>query len=589
MTSKFARFLAVGCAALTLLCVLAWLVDGAPNTPDVGTFDGRGLRPYLGHQRFSPAVYLLWGMGEVHRWESYGALLIIAVSVASAALLALVLLLRGRDTPALAYLGTGLSWWSLSLSYLFVFTVVPTFESFETTGKWFRVACDVTAFQLLLASSYAFLRFWRAFPRPVTSEELDQFLEGTAGLHVKRYLGGQIARYVRGVPPAIAAPVVVLTVFVVALNWRLGVFEDDPLTPWAMLCFGVLFYAPASQCLRLFQFHRTVGTEQERRQIEWISAALWISLILFLLPGAVMPVWWLAEHWFPELEFEHGLIGIYLLYAVMAGPLVVIVALAVSILYRGNIDPQLVLRGFTVWTLLGVVLTLAFVFIERSLALRIVGWMKLPAQSGFIAAGAIVAATFQPIRKYTEKNVTRFVERVLPATLLASGTRHTLAVAVVDISGYTTLSAQDEQGALIAAAFVQREAKRLADRHGGRFVKSTGDGVILSFGDPEAGLAAVRALHQAVSAGAGALNLAGLRLHSGLHWGEAVEMHDGDLYGMVVNVAARIADWAAAGEVGVSEMLCGKFSTAHPELVAAGPQRFKNVPEAVACFRLARV
>ena len=612
MITKLARTVAMISALATLICVFLWLVNGAPNVPNVDFFEGRGLDPYTGHQRFTWAVYSLWSMSSVHRWESYYALLIIAAAATAAALLALLTLLRGSQTLALRYLGTGLGWWSLSLCYLFFFTVVPTFEAFEATDEYLRVGCDVIAFQLLLASSYAFVRFWQSFPRPVSREELNAYLSTLARqqyefmspvrkalyrLRTRRTAGEstpdsevrsglQIRDVMRRVPRAVWIALAMGAVFIASLGWRVGVLQDDSSGFFATLCLIVLFYSPSVQCARLFKFHRASGSDDDRRKIEWISAALWIALILFLLPAAIMPFWSAAEHWVPDLAFEHGLVGIYLVLAWITGPLIVIGALAMSILYRGSIDPRLALRGFTVWTLLGVVLTLAFVFIERSIAFRLVGWMKLPPQSGYVMAGAIVAATFQPIRRYTEKSVNRFVERVLPETMLASGARKLSAVAVVDISGYTKMSAEDEQGALVASAVVQKEAKRLADTHGGRVVKSTGDGVILAFSDAARALAAVQAIHVAVASRAKALEIADLRLHSGLHWGEVVEMHDGDIYGQTVNVTARIADWARAGELGLSEALAGELTPLPKDLESMGPQTFKNVPQPVVCYRL---
>ena len=197
-----------------------------------------------------------------------------------------------------------------------------------------------------------------------------------------------------------------------------------------------------------------------------------------------------------------------------------------------------------------------------------------------------MAGTFQPLRRRTEQQVSRFVERVMPATQLASGTRRAQAVAVVDIAGYTALSAQDEHAALVASALVQKEARRLTERDGGRVVKSIGDGVILCFDEAAQALACVKDLHQAVAVGAATLNLPGIGLHSGVHWGEIVEMHDGDIYGMTVNLANRIADWAKGGEVGVSEAFVSMLPAPHAGLEHGGPQRFKNVPEPVTCLRL---
>jgi adenylate cyclase len=156
----------------------------------------------------------------------------------------------------------------------------------------------------------------------------------------------------------------------------------------------------------------------------------------------------------------------------------------------------------------------------------------------------------------------------------------------VDITGYTALSAKDEQAALLASALVQKEARRLGGLHEGRMVKSTGDGAILCFEDARQALDCVAELHRAVRTGAAALDLPGVSLHSGLNWGEVVEMHDGDIYGMTVNLASRIADWAKAGEIGASEAFYLQLSPPAQVWASVGAQSFKNVPQAIGCYRM---
>lgn len=689
MTSNIARLSALVCALLTLLCVAAWLLNGAPNVPHIDLLIESEAGAYWSNGELTLARYMIWGMGAASPWVAHAALYLLAASVTAAALLCLLTLLRGTPSISIRQLGVGLGWWSFSLGYLWLFSVVTTFEAFQRTPLVLRLTCDAIAFELLLASTYAFVLFWRGYPRPVGDEELRSFMDSLTreryafmGPFRKRLYkllkGGRAvsrpedatgarragttpkASWFRGVQDTatfsivISLALVVLTVLTatadrtwgnlpglgyllvllwlimfsgfasvlpssdesrvadkasatarrirtasvllmvlwVSVWWRLwglvpetGLWGSSLLT--AIFGFFLLLCGPGLQCARLFRFHRALGSQEDRRKIEWIGAALWIALLLFLLPAAVTPLLYLAERWYPHLEFEQGWTGVYLLLSWMSGPLILIFALALSIFYRGTVDPRLALRGVTVWTLLGIVLTLIFVFVERSVAQRAVAWMALPPQTSLVTAGAIVAATFQPIRKMTEKYVNRFVERVLPETMLASGTRKLAAVAVVDISGYTRMSAEDEQGALVASAVVQKEAKRLADIHGGRVIKSTGDGVILSFPDAAQGLAAVQALHASVSARAKALEIGALRLHSGLHWGEVVEMHDGDIYGQAVNLTARIADWAQAGEIGMSEALAEQLATRPAGFESMGPQSFKNVPQPVTCLKLA--
>ena len=87
-----------------------------------------------------------------------------------------------------------------------------------------------------------------------------------------------------------------------------------------------------------------------------------------------------------------------------------------------------------------------------------------------------------------------------------------------------------------------RLTRRLVDRHGGRLVKSTGDGLLVTFDVPaqgvECGMAMMREL----------LEL-GVVIRAGLHAGE-IEVHDDlDISGIAVNLAARVEQAAGDGEL----------------------------------------
>ena len=550
--------------------------------------------------------------------ETTGArayLIVVAATVAAAALLGALILLRGAGTDALRWLGLGLAGSSLSIAYLWLFSVVPTFETWQLPGTPFRMAADVLAFGLLVASSYAYIRFWRLFPQPVSEQELEEFLDSLkreqlastrqtwARYFTRRTVepreesGSTVVRpiakenRVSSRMALVAQALVGLVIMYVAMTWAVYPYEvaDKAFNPTlisSLACFVLIVYWPGLTCLRIFRYHRSLGNAEDGRKIEWIWASIWMGFVAVVLPLVLLAVMLVGRYLFPGLEDGEHVAATLLVFGVSAGPLLVIAALAISILYRGTIDPRIALRGVTLFSLLGLILTLVFVFVERTIAVHLVKLWALPSQTGLVTAGALVAATFQPIRKLSEKYVTRFVERVLPASVLASGQRHTLAVAVVDISGYTALSAKDEQAALLASTLVQKESRRLADMHGGRVVKSTGDGVIMCFAEAQKALDAVRELHHSMDKAGVAMHIPDLHLHSGLHWGEVVEMHDGDIYGMTVNLAARIADWARAGEIGVSRAFHDQLESTSAGFQDAGPQTFKNVPEPVGCLRL---
>lgn len=88
-------------------------------------------------------------------------------------------------------------------------------------------------------------------------------------------------------------------------------------------------------------------------------------------------------------------------------------------------------------------------------------------------------------------------------------------------------------------------ARDLIDLHRGRFLKSTGDGLLATFDGPG------RAVHCACRFVEKAVTF-GVRVRAGLHTGE-IERRGADIGGAAVHVAARIEAAAAPGEVVVSQ------------------------------------
>ena len=121
------------------------------------------------------------------------------------------------------------------------------------------------------------------------------------------------------------------------------------------------------------------------------------------------------------------------------------------------------------------------------------------------------------------------------------------AMCFLDLAGYTRLT--EEQGDQAAAALAERLAVlvgRSSREHGGVPVKWLGDGVMSYFRDPAgAVLAALQMVEQLPEAGLPPA-------HVGVAAGPVV-VQGGDYFGRTVNLAARIAAYASAGRVLVSE------------------------------------
>jgi pimeloyl-ACP methyl ester carboxylesterase len=107
-------------------------------------------------------------------------------------------------------------------------------------------------------------------------------------------------------------------------------------------------------------------------------------------------------------------------------------------------------------------------------------------------------------------------------------------------------------------------------RHGGRAVKSTGDGWLAAF--PEAP-SAVRAASDVIQQ----VRRLGLEVRAGAHAGEVDVLDDGDLSGLTVHVAARVAAVGGPGEVVLTEAVRGRLASSVP-LRPWGVAELKGVP-----------
>lgn len=116
-----------------------------------------------------------------------------------------------------------------------------------------------------------------------------------------------------------------------------------------------------------------------------------------------------------------------------------------------------------------------------------------------------------------------------------------LAVMFTDLEGFTRFTAREGDeaaGALLAQH--HRSVGPVVRSRGGRIVKRLGDGLLLTFPEPDAAVLAGLELV--------ASQPAPLKLRAGIHVGEVIASAD-DVIGHVVNVAARVTELAKGGEV----------------------------------------
>ncbi len=153
------------------------------------------------------------------------------------------------------------------------------------------------------------------------------------------------------------------------------------------------------------------------------------------------------------------------------------------------------------------------------------------------------------------------------------------AICFLDITGYTRLTQErgDDAAAELASTLARLVQRRSVQR-GGKPIKWLGDGVMFYFDDPGPG---VRAALEMVD------DLAGAGLppaHVGVHAGPVL-FQGGDYFGQTVNLSARIADFARAGEVLVSQTVA---DASHEQDIAfgdIGPVELKGVSGTVHLLR----
>jgi adenylate cyclase len=172
-------------------------------------------------------------------------------------------------------------------------------------------------------------------------------------------------------------------------------------------------------------------------------------------------------------------------------------------------------------------------------------------------------------------NLVEAVEATLEKAGLHRSDSNPPAMCFLDLSGYTRLTEErgDEAAAEMSATLgqlVQRSSHRL----GGRPVKWLGDGVMVFFREPGAAVQFALEMREEIPA-------ADLpQAHVGIDAGPLI-FQDGDYFGRTVNMAARIAAYANAGQVLVSDDVSQVTTDPDVEFVGIGSVELKGVPRPV--------
>lgn len=166
--------------------------------------------------------------------------------------------------------------------------------------------------------------------------------------------------------------------------------------------------------------------------------------------------------------------------------------------------------------------------------------------------------------------------------------RNTKVLLVMDVVESVRLMELDQDGFVLRwQRLVQQAEQQILPLHGGRIVKSLGDGLMLEFASAQGAVNAAFALQQfSQQANAGLPAGQQLHLRMGGHLAEFVtDKHD--IYGTDVNLTARFCTLAGPGEVVVSAELRDQLTAdLDADIEDMGECHLKHVEQPVRAYRI---
>jgi TolB-like protein/class 3 adenylate cyclase len=166
--------------------------------------------------------------------------------------------------------------------------------------------------------------------------------------------------------------------------------------------------------------------------------------------------------------------------------------------------------------------------------------------------------------------------------------RRLAAILAADIAGYSRLIGTDEEGTIRRIRSTRAEVidPKLA-AHGGRLVKTTGDGLLVEFASVVDALRCASEVQQLLAARNEGIGIAErIEFRIGINVGDVV-VEDGDILGGGVNVAARLEALAQPGGICVSarvqEDAAGRLDLTFADM---GEQDLKNIARPVRVYRV---
>ena len=170
---------------------------------------------------------------------------------------------------------------------------------------------------------------------------------------------------------------------------------------------------------------------------------------------------------------------------------------------------------------------------------------------------------------------------------LAQGERRLAAIMFTDMVDYTTMSEKNEALALTLLEDHRQLLRPVFVKHGGREVKTVGDGFLVEFSSAlEAVRCALEIQQQMYKRNQSVPSERKILLRVAVHLGD-VEHRDGDVYGDAVNVASRIQSLADPGGICITQQVFDHVRNSEEfRTEALGKNQLKNVRTPTEVYRV---
>ncbi len=179
---------------------------------------------------------------------------------------------------------------------------------------------------------------------------------------------------------------------------------------------------------------------------------------------------------------------------------------------------------------------------------------------------------------------------LVPDMSLPHGSARTtrlVAVAYADVVGFSRMMCDDEEGTIARWLAVRRNVlKPLVGVNSGWVVNAIGDSFLVEFCDVADAVAWARQVQRTLcDLEAGTGGGPAFKLRIAVHFCEVIAMHT-DIFGVGVNIVARLQTYAPPGGVIISGAAYHHLGGTEVEVKALGPLPLRNIAEPVHAYLL---